>query len=34
MSIVSTEVLCKICMVLGCEIKDIIDVNEESEGAK
>lgn len=34
MSIVSTEVLCKICTVLGCEIKDIIDVNEESEGAK
>lgn len=31
---VSTEVLCKICTVLGCEIKDIIDINEESEGAK
>lgn len=28
---VSTEVLCKICKVLDCEINDIVDVIDESE---
>lgn len=27
---VSTEVLCKICEVLNCEIEDIMDIQKES----